>query len=550
MNVDSSNQVTQREGAWTALAAHQRDGGPATMRTMFGRDPGRFDRYSLDAAGLFLDYSKNRIDDRTVELLIALARASNLERRRDAMFAGAQINETEGRAVLHVALRDRTSPALVVDGADVLSPIHAVRRRVYAFSESVRAGEWRGYTGEPITDIVNIGIGGSDLGPRMVCEALKAFAHPRLTMHFVANIDGAELSDVLAAVNPATTLFIVASKTFTTIETLTNARTARAWFLASGAQASDIARHFVAVSTNVKEVTAFGIAATNMFAFRDWVGGRFSLWSSIGLSIVLFIGSARFGELLDGAHAMDRHFRDAPLEANMPALLGLIGIWYRNFYGTTSSAVLPYAAHLHRLPAYLQQLEMESNGKSVSLDGTKVTHATCPVIWGEPGTNGQHAFYQLLHQGTDLIPVDFILPVLPTHEFADHHRLLLANCLAQSSALMQGKTSDEVRAEMAAKGLPASEIERLAAHRTFPGDRPSNTLLMQRLDPAALGALIALYEHKVFVQGAIWNVNSFDQWGVELGKVVADEIALALQEGQPTTHFDASTSGLLARLKD
>lgn len=544
---DLSNQVPER--AWQALVRHQHDTHPVAMRTMFENDAGRFDRYSLDAAGLFLDYSKNRINDCTVELLITLARASKLQHRREAMFAGAPINETEGRAVLHVALRDQTSPTLLVDGVNVLPLIREVRQRVYAFSESVRAEEWRGYTGQPITDIVNIGIGGSDLGPRMVCEALKAFAHPRLTMHFVANIDGAELSDVLAEANPATTLFIVASKTFTTIETLTNARTARAWFLASGAQPSDIARHFVAVSTNVKEVTAFGIAATNMFELWDWVGGRFSLWSSIGLSIVLSIGSARFDELLGGAHEMDRHFCDAPLEENMPVMLGLIGIWYRNFCGAASSAVLPYAAHLQRLPAYLQQLEMESNGKSVSLVGTSVVHPTCPVIWGEPGTNGQHAFYQLLHQGTDLIPIDFILPVLPTHQFADHHRLLIANCLAQSSALMQGKSSDEVRAEMTAKGLSENEIERLTPHRTFPGDRPSNTLLMQRLDPAALGALIALYEHKVFVQGTIWNVNSFDQWGVELGKVVADDIASALQRGTSAKQFDVSTNGLLRRLK-
>ena len=544
---DSSTQTP--EHAWQALANHQRTDNHVAMRTMFDNDPRRFDRYSLTAASLFLDYSKNRINDRTLELLIALARASGIEQRRDAMFTGAHINETEDRAVLHVALRDQTSAALLVDGVDVVPRIREVRQRAYAFCEAVRSGEWRGYTGQPITDIVNIGIGGSDLGPRMVCEALKAFAHPRLRMHFVANIDGAELADVLAAANPETTLFIVASKTFTTIEPLTNARSARAWFLASGADASDIAKHFVAVSANVKEVTAFGIAATNMFEFWDWVGGRYSLWSSIGLSIVLCIGSARFDELLGGAHAMDRHFREAPLEANMPVLLGLIGIWYRNFCGTASSAVLPYAAHLNRLPAYLQQLEMESNGKSVSLAGTAVEHATCPVIWGEPGTNGQHAFYQLLHQGTDLVPVDFILPILPTHAFADHHQLLIANCLAQSSALMRGRSLDEVRAEMTAKGLSKKEIERLAPHRTFPGDRPSNTLLMPRLDPAALGALIALYEHKVFVQGAIWNINSFDQWGVELGKVVAYDIAMALQNGTTEKQFDGSTCGLLRRVK-
>jgi glucose-6-phosphate isomerase len=544
----TKNTLSGREQTWQALAAHQRNTASTSLRTLFARDAQRFERYSLEAADLFLDYSKNRIDDRALALLLELARTCAVEQRRDAMFAGEPINASENRAVLHTALRDRTSPALRVDGRDVLVVIRAVRERAYAFCERVRSGQWLGHSGKPITDIVNIGIGGSDLGPRMACAALKAFAHPHLTMHFVANVDGADLSDVLARVDPATTLFIVASKTFKTVETLTNARAARAWLLAWGARPEDIAKHFVAVSTNADEVAAFGIDRANMFEFWDWVGGRFSLWSAIGLSIMLCIGPKRFDQLLDGAHAMDTHFRNAPLEANMPVLMALIGIWYRNFCAASSVAVLPYSEHLQRLPAYLQQLEMESNGKSVAPDGTRVAHATCPVIWGEPGTNGQHAFFQLLHQGTDLIPIDFIAPVAPTHGLAEHHRLLLANCFAQSSALMNGRSADEVRADLGRRGLAADEIERLVAHRTFPGNRPSNTLLMPRLNPAALGALIALYEHKVFVQGTIWNVNSFDQWGVELGKSVADDIAIALRDATPIRAFDSSTAGLLRRV--
>lgn len=537
--------ISSPSTAWHALKDHYDGHDEFAMHSMFSNDPDRFERFSVEAAGLFLDYSKNRIDDRIVAKLIALAQASGLEKQREAMFAGERINITEDRAVLHTALRDRSLHVLNVDGQDIMSRIHAARDHAYRFCERIRSGEWHGYTGKPITDIVNIGIGGSDLGPRMCCEALKPFAHPRLRMHFVANIDGDELSDVLKIADPTTTLFIIASKTFTTIETLTNAHSARAWLLAWGASTDQIAKHFVAVSTNVREVAAFGIDPANMFEFWDWVGGRFSLWSSIGLPIMLSIGPGQFDALLDGAHAMDRHFCDAPFESNMPVLLALVGIWYRNVCHTSSHAVLPYAAHLHRLPAYLQQLEMESNGKSVSVGGSSAMQATCPVVWGEPGTNGQHAFYQLLHQGTDWIPIDFIAAIEPLHSLHTHHRMLLANCFAQSSALMMGKTTEEVIDELVSQGLPRSEVERLAPHQTFPGNRPSNTIMMARLDPTHLGALVALYEHKVFVQGTIWGVNSFDQWGVELGKVVAKRIEKAMDEPALAKKLDSSTAGLL-----
>ena len=539
---DSSRQ-------WSALAAHFAIIKDRTIEQHFASDPHRAEKYSLEAAGLFLDYSKNRLDDSTLEKLIDLARACGVEARRDAMFVGERINVTEDRSVLHTALRDLSGARLDVDGADVLGPIREIRRRASLFAERVRNEDWRGATGKSITDIVNIGIGGSDLGPRMVCDALRAFAHPRLHMHFVANIDGDAMSDVLATVDPASTLFIIASKTFTTIETLTNARTARAWFLKAGAKESDIAKHFVAVSTNTKAVEAFGIDPANMFGFWDWVGGRYSLWSSIGLSIMISIGEEKFLQLLSGAHEMDQHFRSAPLKKNMPVILALIGIWYRNFYDATSVAVLPYSEHLQRLPAYLQQLDMESNGKSVTMRGDLVKHATAPVIWGEPGTNGQHAFFQLLHQGMSLVPIDFILPMRPTHGLAEHHELLVANCLAQSSALMAGKSVEQARNEIGASMCPTITPDQLAMHRRFEGNRPSNTILLEQLDPASLGALIALYEHKVFVQGVIWNINSFDQWGVELGKTVAAKIGEAMRSGVQSGDFDSSTQQLLARCK-
>ena len=542
-----TNHQPDRASEWAGLAVHAERLKDRDMGELFQADPQRVAKYALDAAGLYLDYAKNRLDDAARDQLVDLARVTGVEARREAMFSGERINITENRSVLHTALRDQSSERIDVDGADILQPIRAVRERTYAFSERVRSGAWRGYTGKAITDVVNIGIGGSDLGPRMVCEALRAFAHPRLQMHFVANIDGDALADVLAKISPENTLFIVASKTFTTIETLTNAHSARAWFLATGAQERDIAQHFVAVSTNSTAVKAFGIDPENMFPFWDWVGGRYSLWSSIGLSIMVSVGPGNFDRLLAGAHAMDLHFRNAPLARNMPVVLALIGVWYRNFFDAPSMAVLPYSEHLQRLPAYLQQLDMESNGKSVTLQGAHVGYATGPVIWGEPGTNGQHAFFQLLHQGTQLIPIDFILPMRPTHGLADHHDLLVANCLAQSSALMVGKTVEQARQELGATTDSATAVEHLALHRSFSGNRPSNTLLLEQLEPASLGALIALYEHKVFVQGIIWNINSFDQWGVELGKTVATKIGEAIRSDELPDELDASTRQLLSR---
>ena len=538
---------SNRRTAWSALGVQGERLKTTTLHALFQSDARRAEKYSLEAAGIFLDYSKNRLDVPAREALLDLARATGVEARRDAMFAGERINVTENRSVLHTALRDQSSGRLEVDGNDILESIRAVRSRTYAFADRIRSGDWLGHTGKSIDAIVNIGIGGSDLGPRMVCEALHAFAHPRLQMHFVANIDGAALVDVLAKVDAERTLFIVASKTFTTIETLTNAQSARAWFLSTGAKEADIARHFVAVSTNIGAVKAFGIDAENMFPFWDWVGGRYSLWSPIGLSIIISIGPENFDRLLGGAHAMDVHFRAAPLESNMPVILGLLGVWYRNVFDACSMAVLPYSEHLQRLPAYLQQLDMESNGKSATMQGKLVEHATGPIIWGEPGTNGQHAFFQLLHQGTQLVPIDFILPVRPTHGLAGHHALLVANCLAQSSALMEGKSADEVKKSMESAGHSPAEVERLALHRVFPGNRSSNTILLDQLDAASLGALIALYEHKVFVQGVIWNVNSFDQWGVELGKIAATKIGDAMRSAELSQNFDSSTRQLLER---
>lgn len=534
--------------AWHALRAHRDEIGERHLRALFAADAGRFERFSLRAAGLFLDYSKHRIDARTMELLVRLARDRGLEAARTAMFGGERINATENRAVLHVALRERRDVRVEVDGADVMPAVRDVLARMGDFAERVRGGLWRGYLGETITDIVNIGIGGSDLGPAMACQALAACGHDRLTMHFVSNIDGDHLAGVLARVNPARTLFIIASKTFTTVETMTNAASARAWFLANGGSEAAVAKHFVAVSTNAERVAAFGIDTANMFGFWDWVGGRYSMWSAVGLPIALYVGRDNFERLLDGAHAMDRHFAEAPLEANMPVILGLLGVWYRGFFGAASVSIAPYAQALARLPAYLQQLEMESNGKSVTRDGRPVDTATCPVIWGEPGTNGQHAFFQLLHQGTDLIPVDFIAPLKASHDLAEHHRLLLANCIAQSKALMVGRTADEVRAELAAGGLAGDALEALVPHRVFPGNRPSNTLLLPDLSPRSLGALIALYEHKVFVQSVIWGINAFDQWGVELGKQIATRIADELGGGARGEH-DASTQGLIAAVR-
>ncbi len=534
---------------WRALQAHAEALGAASMRDLFDRDADRFRRYSRSAAGLFLDFSKNLFSDEVFENLLGLARARGLEARRDAMFAGEAINKTEGRAVLHVALRAGPNADYSAAGAPVSALVNDELARMKRFADAVHGGAFKGHTGKPLTNVVNIGIGGSDLGPLMVVEALRPCWLDGRQSFFVSNVDGQHLVDALDAVDPETTLFIVASKTFATQETLANARSAKAWFLASGAGEKDIAKHFVALSTNEAAVTAFGIDPDNMFRFWDWVGGRYSLWSAIGLSIALQVGFGNFEKLLAGARAMDEHFRAAPLGENMPALLALIGVWNRNVQNIAAHAVLPYDQHLHRLPAYLQQADMESNGKGVGEGGEPVVHDTGPVLFGEPGTNGQHAFYQLLHQGTDIVSADFIAAAVSASELGDHHQMLLANFLAQTEALMRGKTEAEARAELAADGLSQPEIDRLALHKVFAGGRPTNSILMERLTPETLGALIALYEHKIFCQGVIWGVNSFDQWGVELGKALATTILpeiSALGEKKPGgSAHDSSTNGLI-----
>jgi len=535
--------------AWQALQRHRDRMAATPMRSLFETDPGRFEAFSIAACDILLDYSKNRVCAETIDLLVDLARSVGLEQKIGEMFDGRAINFTENRAVLHTALRNRAGTPVRLDGEDVMPAVHAVLERMRAFSTAVRSGAWKGFSGACITDVVNIGIGGSDLGPLMVCEALGPYRHPELRLHFVSNVDGTHIAETLRRLRPETTLFIVASKSFTTQETLKNTTTARSWFLDTVADETAIARHFVAVSTNGPKVAAFGIDTANMFEFWDWVGGRYSLWSAIGLPIAVAVGMERFEELLAGAHAMDRHFRTAPPAANMPVILGLLGVWYVNFLGAASHVVAPYDQYLHRLPAYLQQLEMESNGKSVSGDGAPVGCATAPVIWGEPGTNGQHAFFQLLHQGTQLIPADFIVPVESHNPVGDHHRLLLANCLAQTEALMRGKTRAEARVELIAEGLSGEALEALLPHKVFPGNRPSNTLMVPRITPRTLGALIALYEHKVFVQGVVWGINSFDQWGVELGKQLARTIQAELAAPGPASGHDASTNGLINHIK-
>ncbi len=534
--------------AYQALATHALEAEDWQLRALFAADAQRFPKLTVDAAGLFLDYSKNRLDARTLELLTDLARERGVEAQRDAMYAGERINLTEHRAVLHTALRAPRENPLVVDGQDVAADVHHVLDRMRAFTDAVRAGVWLGHSGKPITDIVNIGIGGSDLGPKMVCLALRQYTHPRLALHFVSNVDGHDLDAALAKVNPETTLFIIASKTFTTTETMMNAQSARAWFL-QHASADALPRHFVAVSTNTEAIKAFGIDPANMFPFWDWVGGRYSVWSAIGLSVMLAVGHGYFGDLLSGAHAMDVHFKQAPLASNMPVLLAMIGFWNREFLGCSSLSIAPYHQDLNRFPAYLQQLDMESNGKRVTKGGQPVDTLTCPVIWGDCGTNGQHAYFQLLHQGTDVTPIDFIAALRPAHEMNNHHAALLANCFAQSEAFMRGKTTAEVKQDLQGQGLSDTQIDELAPHKTFPGNRPSNTILMEYLTPYTLGALIALYEHKTFVQGVIWDVNSFDQWGVELGKVLAKKIEAELNGvSQPSQH-DSSTNGLIAMAK-
>jgi glucose-6-phosphate isomerase len=531
--------------AWQALAAHRQTLEGAHMRDLFAQDPQRFERFSLRFDDILFDYSKNRITAETLDLLVRLARQENLQAQIDAMFSGAKINTTEDRAVLHVALRNRSNRPILVDGADVMPEVNRVLDKMRRFSSAVRSGQWRGYSGERIRDIVNIGIGGSDLGPKMVARALTPYGSSGLHVHFVSNVDGTDIAETLKRVDPATTLFLVASKTFTTQETMTNAHTARAWFLATAQDEAAIAKHFAALSTNEQAVTAFGIDPANMFEFWDWVGGRYSLWSAIGLSIALYIGMDRFVELLSGAHQVDEYFRATPFERNIPVIMGLLGIWYNNFFGAETHAILPYDQYLDRFADYFQQGDMESNGKSVTKTGDWVDYGTGPVIWGQPGTNGQHAFYQLIHQGTKLIPCDFLAPAQSHNPLGDHHRILLSNFFAQTEALMQGKQPDAVRAELLQSGVGGAQLEELTAAKTFTGNRPTNSFLFPKLTPATLGALVAFYEHKIFVQGAIWGINSFDQMGVELGKVLAKAILPELAGDAPVAGHDASTNGLI-----
>ncbi|MBO6900481.1 MAG: glucose-6-phosphate isomerase [Rhizobiaceae bacterium] len=532
------------EAASAALARHRSESADFDLRAAFASDPQRFGRFSAGLDDLLVDFSKCAVTERTLELLFDLARAAGVEARRAAMFAGETINTTERRAVLHTALRNRSGAPVSVDGSDVMFDVLAVLESMGRFSESVRDGELRGATGKPITDVVNIGIGGSDLGPAMAVLALAPY-HDGPRTHFVSNVDGAHISDTLKDLNAETTLFIVASKTFTTVETMTNAATARAWLterLGSGA----VAHHFAAVSTALDKVAEFGIGDDRVFGFWDWVGGRYSLWAAIGLPIMVAVGAQNFARLLDGAHALDRHFAEAPAAENLPLLLGLIGYWHRVPCGYPTRAVIPYDQRLARLPAYLQQLDMESNGKGVALDGSPVAAPTGPVVWGEPGTNGQHAFFQLLHQGTDIVPVEFILAA-ESHEPAlkHHHDLLVANCLAQSQALMKGRTTEEAREQLLAKGKSLDEANRLAPHKTFSGNRPSLTILYRKLDPYALGRLIALYEHRVFVEAALFGINAFDQWGVELGKELATDLLPAVEGRKSADDSDSSTAGLV-----
>ena len=532
---------TQRP-AWQALLSHHQDIKELHLRKLFADDARRGERMTLEAAGLYLDYSKNRITDETLRLLLELAEQSGLRDRIDAMFRGDKINVTENRAVLHTALRAPRDASIMVDGHDVVPDVHRVLDRMADFADRVRDGEWRGYTGKPIRNVVNIGIGGSDLGPMMAYEALRRFAKPELNLGFVSNVDATDFVQTTRDFDPAETLFVVSSKTFTTLETLTNAHSARAWCLAALNDDAAIAKHFVAVSTNAEEVSKFGIDTANMFEFWDWVGGRYSYDSAIGLSLMVGVGPANFRDMLAGMHAMDVHFRSAPFEANLPVLLGLIGIWYNNFFGAQTHAVLPYSQYLWRLSAYLQQLDMESDGKHVDLEGRHVDCQTGPIVWGQPGTNGQHAFYQLIHQGTKLIPCDFIGFCQALDPLGDHQDLLMANVFAQTEALAFGKTAEEVAAE----GVPAAQVP----HRTFEGNRPTNTILADQLSPEILGKLIAMYEHKVFTQGTIWNINSFDQWGVELGKVLAMRIIPELQaEAEPQLAHDSSTNSLIRRYR-
>jgi glucose-6-phosphate isomerase len=541
--------ILTESNVWQTLTSHAESVAKLHMRDLFSADAERFTTYSLRLDDLLFDYSKNRITADTLPLLFKLARHAGMEKKRERMFSGEKINLTEQRAVLHVALRNRSNRPIEVDGQDVMPGINQVLGQMRNFSDRVRDGRWRGHTGKPIRDIVNIGIGGSDLGPLMVCEALRPYSRDKLQVHFVSNVDGTQIAETLKQLNPETTLFLVVSKTFTTQETLCNAESAKHWLLAAGAEQNAVARHFVAVSTNRQAVSAFGIDPANMFKFWDWVGGRYSLWSAVGLSIALSVGMDRFEELLEGAHLADEHFRNTPLEQNIPVIMGLLGIWYINFFGADSHVILPYDQSLHRFPAYFQQGDMESNGKRTTLKGDPVDYHTGPVIWGEPGTNGQHAFYQLLHQGTRLIPADFLAPAVSHNPLGEHHKILLSNFFAQPEALMRGKTAEEAHSEMTAAGLDPAEILRLLPHRVFPGNRPSNAFLFRKLTPRTLGMLIAFYEHKIFVQGAVWNVNPYDQWGVELGKKLAGNILPELADDHAVGSHDSSTNGLINHYK-
>ncbi len=536
--------------AWQALAAHYQQVKTMHMRDLFAQDGQRFATFSRQFDDILFDFSKNRITRETFALLLKLAEEVGLAQQIEAMFSGAKINNTEQRAVLHVALRNRADRPILVDGQDVMPGVTAVLQQMRQFSDAVRAGDWRGYTGRPMTDVVNIGIGGSDLGPKMVVRALTPYVQSGLRFHFVSNVDGTDIAEVLKQVHPQTTLFLIASKTFTTQETMANAHTARAWFMQQAGDETAVAHHFVALSTNRTAVTAFGIDPANMFAFWDWVGGRYSLWSAIGLSIAIAIGMDNFTALLAGARAVDEHFRSTPFADNIPVIMALLGVWYNNFFGAQSHAILPYDQYLSLFPAYLQQGDMESNGKHVTKEGQTVNYETGPIIWGQPGTNGQHAFYQLIHQGTKLIPCDFLAPIHSHNPLGEHHTLLLSNFFAQTEALMKGRTTAEARAELLMQGVSGDRLELLAAAKTFPGNKPTNSILFHKLTPATLGKLIALYEHKIFTQGVIWGVNSFDQMGVELGKQLANAILPELrQEGEVQTH-DSSTNGLINYYKD
>jgi len=544
-NIDPS-----QTDSWRRLSGHYRQIETVQMKDLFAADPDRFKKFSFRFNDLLVDCSKNRITEETLGLLIDLAGETGVKEAIESMFTGEHINTTENRAVLHTALRGRTKTPLIVDGKDVRPDVDAVLRKMETFTGRIISGEWKGYTGKRISDIVNIGIGGSDLGPVMATEALRPYAQPGLSVHFISNIDGSHITEALKGLDPETTLFMVASKTFTTQETMTNAFSARDWFLDHAQNPSHVARHFVAISTNAEAVAAFGIDQDNMFIFWDWVGGRYSLWSAIGLSIACYIGFDNFSKLLQGADAMDQHFRSEPLEKNIPVILALIGIWYTNFFGAQSEAILPYDQYMHRFPAYLQQANMESNGKSTDRNGSRLAYQSGPIIWGEPGTNGQHSFYQLIHQGTKFIPADFLAPAVSHNPLGDHHIILLSNFLAQPEALMNGKTMEEVVAELRQEGKSDEEIKKIAPYKVFEGNKPTNSILFRRLTPETLGSLIAMYEHKIFVQGVIWNIFSFDQWGVELGKQLAKKIQPELSDDQPVDTHDSSTNGLINAFKE